>query len=170
MKQSNHYPLCQECTIFKDAHNAILYIGKAKSLKKRVASYFAKQKEDWKINALLEEYATIEHIVTHTESEALLLEVQMVKEYQPKYNTLLKSGNPFLYVVFTHEEIPQLIIVRYKNIKGTYFGPFIQKIDARRVHDYLIKTFQIISMQQNHSKRLFRFPLICCSRYLHYRF
>lgn len=129
--------------IFKDKDNNIIYVGKAKSLKKRVASYFFKQHEDWKVKALIEEHATIEHIVAYNEQEALLLEAQLIKQYQPKFNVLLKSGNPFLYILFTSEELPQFLLVRNKKIKGTYFGPFIQKRDARAAYDYLMRTFRL---------------------------
>lgn len=137
----SHLPLLPGIYIFKDQAGAVLYIGKAKSIRKRVATYFKKQQEDWKINALLEEHATIEHIVTHNEHEALLLEAQLIKEYQPKYNVLLKSGNPFLYLLFTAE--PSLEIVRTKKTKGSYYGPFIHKQDARGVYDYLMRTFKL---------------------------
>jgi excinuclease ABC subunit C len=166
-------PLLPGVYLFKNPGGTVLYIGKAKSLRKRVASYFAKQDNDWKINALIEEHATIEHIVTHSEHEALLLEAQLVKEYQPKYNTLLKSGNPFLYLVFTqpslHPSTPLrmsekkshppahgepvesmqrhsyggLQIVRTRKIKGDYYGPFIHKREARGVYDYLMRTFKL---------------------------
>ena len=105
-----------------------------RNLLKRVASYFLKQQDDWKVKALIEEHTTIEHIVTHSEHEALLLEAQLIKQYQPKYNVLLKSGNPFLYLLFTHEpekDLPQFLVVRTKSRHGTYFGPFIHKRDAR---------------------------------------
>ncbi len=125
--------------IFKDSQNTILYVGKAKSLKHRVSSYFKKQEYDWKIRELIREYFTIEHIVTHTEAEALLLEAQMIRDFQPKYNVLLKSGNPFLFLLFNHD----LKIVRVKKEKGRYFGPFLQKKEARAVFDYLTRTFKL---------------------------
>jgi len=135
-------PLLPGIYIFKDKAGTILYIGKAKSIRKRVASYFAKQYDDWKISALLEEYGNIEYIVTHTEHEALLLEAQLVKAHQPKYNTLLKSGNPFVYLLFTQDP-PTFQLVRNKKIKGTYFGPFIHKNQARKTYEYLERTFRL---------------------------
>jgi len=145
MKRTNStfLPSLPGVYIFKDKDNTIIYVGKAKSLKKRVASYFVKQYEDWKVKALIEEHAAIEHIVAYNEQEALLLEAQLIKQYQPKYNVLLKSGNPFLYILFTQEEIPQFLLVRTKKIKGSYFGPFIQKRDARAAYDYLMRTFRL---------------------------
>lgn len=129
--------------IFKNQANEILYVGKAKDIKKRVGSYFRKQVSDWKIDALIKEHATIEHIVTTNELEALLLEAQLIKKYQPKYNILLKSGNPFIYLLFTETEPRLLKIVRIRKEKGEYFGPFIHKTDARRCFEYLVKTFRL---------------------------
>ena len=106
-------------------------------------SYFAAKNIDWKVQNLIQEYKTIEHIVTINEMEALLLEAKLVKEYQPKYNVLLKEGNPFLYIFMSHEPLPSLEIVRIKKKKGTYFGPFLHKKDARNVVEYLVRTFQL---------------------------
>ena len=143
MKNVQVLPTLPGIYIFKDAANNILYIGKAKNLRKRVSSYFNKQATDWKVHALIQEHATIEHIVTHGEVEALLLEVQMIQQYQPKYNALLKSGDPFLYLLFTSADPRELKIVRTKRERGTYFGPFIHKTDARRCYDYLVRTFKL---------------------------
>ncbi len=129
--------------IFKNQANAIIYVGKAKSLAKRVASYFHDKDHDWKVTALIEEYRTVEHIVTKNETEALLLEAQLIRDNKPKYNVLLKSGNPFLYIVLTSRELPELQLVRVKKTKGRYFGPFLRKYDARRAFNYLIKAFSL---------------------------
>lgn len=129
--------------LFKDAQSQVIYIGKAKDLKKRVSSYFQKKETDWKIQALIEEATSIEHILTKNEQEALLLEAELVQEYQPKFNVLLKSGHPFLYLLVTKDPLPQIKIVRNRKAKGTYFGPFIHKQQARRVHDFIIETFRL---------------------------
>ncbi|HEX2978562.1 MAG TPA: GIY-YIG nuclease family protein [Candidatus Babeliales bacterium] len=137
-------PLLPGVYLFKDSQNAIIYVGKAKLLRKRVASYFQKQHEDWKIKSLIDEHSTIEHIVTHTEAEALLLEAQLIKEHQPKFNVLLKNGQPFLYLTVTADELPRLELTRAKKRKGVYFGPFIQNKGAVRAgYDYLIRTFRL---------------------------
>ena len=78
---------------FKDSLGALLYVGKAKSLKSRVGSYF-KKRPDWKVQMLIEEHAEVDFIVTKNETEALLLEVQMVQEHKPKFNALPKKGSP----------------------------------------------------------------------------
>lgn len=128
--------------LFKNTEGQVIYVGKAKSLKTRVASYF-QNKTDWKVQALLEEAIRVDHVLTNTETEALLLEAQLVQEYDPKFNVLLKTGQPFLYLVVTNDTVPELKIVRSKTKKGVYFGPFIHKQQARAVHNFLISTFQL---------------------------
>lgn len=129
--------------IFKNEQNEIIYVGKAKELKKRVGSYFALKNKDWKVTALLDEHKTIEHIVTQNETEALLLEAQLIRDNKPKFNVLLKSGQPFVYLLISSKNIPQLKLVRNQKEKGKYFGPFLQKSDARHVYYYLIRTFKL---------------------------
>jgi excinuclease ABC subunit C len=129
--------------IFKDKDQSILYIGKAKSLKDRVASYFHKHNDDWKVLMLIEEYDELDFIITHTETEAGLLEAQLIKAHQPKYNVLLKTGQPFIYILFTKGDVPTIELVRNKKKKGSYFGPLIQKRQARKVYQYLMRTFKL---------------------------
>jgi excinuclease ABC subunit C len=130
--------------IFKDAQDNILYIGKAKSLKKRVNSYFAsKNKDNKKISSLIKDYHHIEHIVTTNETAALLLEVQLIQKYKPRYNILLKEGQPYLYILFTQEIIPKIKIVRLKKENGSYYGPFLEKKHVRQVYNFLVRTFRL---------------------------
>lgn len=129
--------------LFKDRQGTILYIGKAKSLQKRVASYFTKQATDWKVQALINEFHTIAHIITKSEHDALLLEADLVQEHKPKYNVLLTSGQPFVFIAITRAALPQLVVTRSKSKPGTYFGPFIHKQQARTACDYLRKTFAL---------------------------
>jgi len=128
---------------FKDAHDMIIYIGKAVCLRDRLRTYFQKGTTDWKVSSLMSEYATIDWIITSSEAEALLLEAELIKKHQPKYNVLLKSGQPFIYIVRTNQPIPELQLVRNKKVKGTYFGPFIHKIQARKVYAFLMQTFRL---------------------------
>ena len=129
--------------LFKGPQGEIIYVGKAKVLKKRVSSYFAKQGTDWKIDSLLAEFATIDFVVTGSEPEALLLEAHLIKEHQPKFNVLLKEGQPYVFIWLTDEDIPTLEIVRNKKKRGKYFGPFLQKMQARKACAYLIRTFRL---------------------------
>lgn len=129
--------------LFKDANDTIIYVGKAKSLRNRVKSYFQKTSGDWKIDALRAEYADIDYIITKTEHEAMLLEVKLIQDYQPKYNVLLKDGQPYLYILITEEPLPKIALVRNKNKAGIYFGPFLQKIPVRKVYQFLVTTFRL---------------------------
>ena len=129
--------------LFKDAQNAIIYIGKAKNLHHRVHSYFHKYNTDWKIKHLINEYIDIDYILTATETESLLLEAELVQKYKPKFNVLLKEGQPFLYILFTPNQIPTMELVRNKKKKGSYFGPFLQKGPARKTYHFLMQTFNL---------------------------
>lgn len=140
-------PVSAGVYFFKDKEGAILYIGKAKSIRTRVKSYFRRSSIDWKVDALISESSTIDFIGTKNELEALLLEAQLIGQHKPKYNVLLKNGQPFVYILFTPDEGPELPvikIVRNKKEKGFYFGPFLHKSDARGAVNYLIHTFQLL--------------------------
>ncbi len=130
--------------LFKDAQGTIVYIGKAKSLHHRVHSYFQAHNQDWKVEAIRTAYADLDFIITKNETEAMLLEAELIQRYQPELNTVFKTGQPFIYIMFTNnKQLPAMTIVRNKKRKGTYFGPFLQKQQARRVHQFLLKTFQL---------------------------
>ncbi len=130
--------------LFKNEQGDIIYVGKAKILQKRVLSYFAKHKTDWKVQGLIDDSTSIDHILTKTEHDALLLEAELVQRYQPKYNVLLKSGQPFIFlIVGSQDDLPILELVRAKPKMGTYFGPFIHKQQARAAYDYLLSTFKL---------------------------
>lgn len=142
-KHTKTIPKAAGVYYFKDKDGQVIYVGKAKSLAVRVNSYFQKG-HDWKVAALVEEYADIDYILTKNETEALLLEAQMVAEHKPKYNVLLVDGQPFLYILFTtNDPLPTIEVVRNKSKKGTYFGPFLHKRQARGVAQYLIETFRL---------------------------
>ncbi len=145
--------------IFKDKLGTVIYIGKAKSLKNRLQSYFQLPHTDWKLHALMEEQASFEYIVTGHESEALLLEAQLVRKYQPKYNTLLKNGNPLIYLRFE----TTLTLAPNNNGPGTFFGPFITKRDARGVYDYLIRTFRLYRCKHTIAQGCLDFHLERCA-------
>ena len=113
--------------LFKDSTGTVIYIGKAKSIKSRVSSYFTKHDTDWKIKGLLAEQKDIDYILTKNETEALLLEAQLIRDHKPKYNVVLKDGQPYLYILFTKEKISRIKLVRNKKECGRYFGPFLEK-------------------------------------------
>lgn len=112
---------------FLDKNGVIIYIGKAKNLKKRVSSYFHKNHNTPKLKIMVPQIEKIEFIITNTETEALILEAELIKKYKPKYNVLLKDDKKYPYFLITEEEYPRILIVRKHNInmaKGKYFGPY----------------------------------------------
>jgi excinuclease ABC subunit C len=139
----SHLPNLPGIYMFKGEGNKILYIGKAKSIKKRVQSYFSNACKDWKIDALINEAREISFVVTGNEQEAILLEAQMISDYKPKYNVLLKDGQPFIYYLITCDEIPKFEIVRNKVEKGYYIGPFFSKQHARQIYYFLVREFKL---------------------------
>ncbi len=142
MKKPNNLPQKSGVYIFRNKEEQIIYIGKAKSIAKRIASYF-NNPDEFKVSMILQEATTLETIPVGTELEALHLEADLIKKYQPKYNTLLKEGNPFIYLFFSQEKIPTLSIVRTKRKKGTYIGPFLSKKAAYSVFNFLVETFKL---------------------------
>jgi excinuclease ABC subunit C len=110
---------------FYDAEDRILYVGKAKNLKKRVSSYFNKTHEQGKTRVLVKKIRSIKHIVVPTESDALLLENNLIKKYRPRYNVLLKDDKTFPWLCIKNEKFPRIFPTR-KFIKdgSEYFGPY----------------------------------------------
>ncbi len=103
----------------------IIYIGKAKDLKKRVSSYFSKQHEDGKTRILVRKIADIKHIVVDSEEDALLLENNLIKKYKPRYNILLKDDKSFPYIIIKNEAYPRVFQTRnFVRDGSTYFGPY----------------------------------------------
>ncbi|MGA9531077.1 MAG: GIY-YIG nuclease family protein [Candidatus Babeliales bacterium] len=149
--------------IFKNALGELLYIGKAKSIKTRVAHYFRSSNKDWKNAALLKEYATVDYLETSNEIEAYLLEAQLIQKHKPKYNILLKHGNPFVYLTFTDTDPKQLLITRDTLTPGLHVGPFLYKKDAQRVHTYLIKTFQLLLCNKTIEQGCLNYHLNLCA-------
>ncbi len=108
-----------------DKNDVILYIGKAKNLKKRVSSYFTKTHEIGKTSVLVKKITSIKHIVVETETDALLLENNLIKKYQPRYNILLKDDKTYPWICIKKESFPRVFLTR-KVIKdgSEYFGPY----------------------------------------------
>lgn len=108
-----------------NAEQTVIYVGKAKQLKKRLASYFRKDVGSTKTKALVKQICAIDVTVTHTEGEALILENNYIKKYQPKYNILLRDDKTYPYLLITHHKHPRLSLHRSgKRAKGDYFGPY----------------------------------------------
>lgn len=150
--------------LFRNIHNQIIYIGKAKNLADRIASYF-NNPEEFKVHLILQEATNIETIPTSSELEALYLELDLIKKYQPKFNTLLKEGNPLIYLFFSAQKIPTLSIVRTKKNKGIYVGPFLTRKAAQTVYNFLIKTFQLKLCNKKITHGCLEFHIGLCAGY-----
>lgn len=113
------------CYLFKNSAKKIIYIGKAKNIRKRVASYFKPELIDYKTRELISEATGLDFIITSNELEALLLEARLIKEHQPKYNIRLKTGVQYAYIRITDELFPRLETARTISKKDKVFGPFV---------------------------------------------
>ena len=121
-----------------DQSGCVIYIGKATQLRRRVNSYFSKEPNDIKTKVLVSQVSKIDYIITHSESEALLLERQLIKQFQPKYNLLLKDDKNFPYIKITKEQFPKVIVVRNKKKDGArYYGPYPSIGSTRRLQRLL---------------------------------
>ncbi len=113
------------CYQYLDETGTIIYVGKAKKLKRRVSSYFQKEHQNLKTARLVENIRDIKYIVVNTEEDALLLENNLIKQWNPKYNILLKDGKTYPSIVVTNEYFPRIFQTRKINRKfGTYYGPY----------------------------------------------
>ena len=131
---------------FKDKNNQILYIGKAKNLKKRVSSYFNKSNKNSKNKIMISKAVNVETLIVNNEVEALIAESNMIKTHKPRYNIYLKDDKTFPYIVITKEPYPRVEIVRKKNLQkdgNIYFGPYTDVNYLRSVVKILHQIFPI---------------------------
>ena len=134
-------PTSPGCYIHKDKNGTIIYVGKAKNLRNRVRSYF-RGSHDTKTEALVSEIEDFEFIVTESNIEALLLEINLIKENQPKYNIMLKDDKSYPFLKITNETYPRLIITRQvKKDGGLYFGPYPDVGAANEIKRLLDRLF-----------------------------
>jgi excinuclease ABC subunit C len=145
-----------------DESEKIIYVGKAKNLKRRVASYFNKKPENAKTRILVRKIRDIKHIVVNSEQDALLLENNLIKKYQPRYNVLLKDDKSFPWIVVKSEPFPRVFSTR-KIIKdgSEYFGPYTSALMVKTLIDlfrqlYSLRTCRLALTEENISKGKFR--------------
>ena len=135
------------CYIYYNSDNEIIYVGKAKILKRRVKSYFNRKHHDSvKVNVLVSQIDHMEYIITNTEVEALILESHLIKKHKPRYNILLKDDKKYPYFLITDEDFPRILIVRKRNmnkLKGRYYGPYTNIGAMHSTLDFLKKIFPL---------------------------
>ncbi|WP_283636807.1 excinuclease ABC subunit UvrC [Aquaticitalea lipolytica] len=127
-----------------DADDKILYVGKAKDLKKRVSSYFTKNHDYGKTKVLVKKIVTIKHIVVETETDALLLENNLIKKYQPRYNVLLKDDKSYPWICIKNERFPRVFSTRRVFKDGSeYFGPYTSMKTVHTLLDLIKGLYQL---------------------------
>lgn len=148
---------------FFDQSGTVIYIGKAKSLRKRVSSYFNKQSQyNRKTERLVSEIERLECVITQSEFDALLLENNFIKEHQPKYNILLKDDKTFPYICILKEPFPRVISTRkFVRHQGEYFGPYSSVVSMKNVLDlvrqlYTIRTCNFNLTETNIAEKKFK--------------
>ncbi|HGS2519129.1 TPA: excinuclease ABC subunit UvrC [Streptococcus pneumoniae] len=155
-------PTSPGCYIYKDKNGTIIYVGKAKNLRNRVRSYF-RGSHDTKTEALVSEIVDFEFIVTESNIEALLLEINLIKENKPKYNIMLKDDKSYPFIKITNEHYPRLIITRQvKKDGGLYFGPYPDVGAANEIKRLLDRIFPFRKCTNPPSKVCFYYHIGQC--------
>jgi excinuclease ABC subunit C len=157
-------PHAPGCYLFSDTAGTILYVGKAKDLKKRVISYFQKKDHDIKTRNLVALIASVDLMVTNSETEALLLENNLIKKHQPKYNIDLKDAKRYAYIGISKEKFPRIGIARQTgNDAAVYFGPFVSAAERDAILRIIKRVFLLRSCKKLPKRACLRFHMHSCS-------
>ena len=154
--------------LYKDAGGRVIYVGKAKSLRNRVRSYFSEDKlADVKTGTLIGEACDIDYILVDNEKEALALENNLIKQYKPRFNILLRDDKTFPYIKLTNEKYPRVYVTRRLRKDGaTYFGPYFPANLAHRLVHFIHRHFQVpsckIDLTRFHPKPCLQFHIHRC--------
>lgn len=145
-------PMCPGVYIMRDADSNVIYVGKSKLLKNRVSQYFMNSKNHTpKTVAMVEHIADFDYIMTDTETEALVLECNLIKKYRPKYNILLKDDKQYPYIKLTlNEEYPRIYMTRKIKKDGSkYFGPYMSAFSVKNALEIIKRVFKVRSCAKN---------------------
>ena len=166
--RANLLPCAPGVYLYKDAADRVIYVGKAKSLRDRVRSYFSEDKlADAKTGALISEAREIDYIQVDNEKEALALENNLIKQYMPRFNILLRDDKTYPYVKLTHEKYPRVYVTRRLRKDGaTYFGPFFPANLAHRLVHFIHRHFLVpsckVDLTRFHSKPCLQYHIHRC--------
>jgi excinuclease ABC subunit C len=165
-EKAGQLPLGPGVYLYKDAGGQIIYVGKAKSIRHRVRSYFSEDKlADAKTGALVSEAVDIDYILVDNEKEALALENNLIKQYKPRFNILLRDDKTYPYVKLTNEPYPRVYVTRRLRKDGaTYYGPFFPANLAHRLAHFIHRSFLVPSCKVDLSRR---HPKPCLQFHIH---
>ncbi len=151
------------CYRYYDKDGTIIYVGKAKNLKKRVSQYFQKTEKDPKTTLLVADIAGIDFFVTDTEVEAFILENNLIKKHMPKYNIDLKDAKSYAYIEISNDKFPRIGIARRRKTgDGTLYGPFVSAAERDQVLSFLKQTFHLRTCRKMHKRSCLRYHLGTC--------
>src|SRR5437763_14439522 len=154
--------------LYKDAGGRVIYVGKAKSLRNRVRSYFSEDKlADVKTGTLMGEACDVDYILVDNEKEALALENNLIKQYKPRFNILLRDDKTYPYIKLTNEKYPRVYVTRRVLKDGaTYYGPFFPANLAHRLVHFVHRHFKVpsckIDLERRHTHPCLQFHIHRC--------
>jgi excinuclease ABC subunit C len=166
--KASQLPFAPGVYLYKDAADRVIYVGKAKSLRDRVRSYFSEDKlADAKTGALISEARDIDYIQVDNEKEALALENNLIKQYMPRFNILLRDDKTYPYVKVTHEKYPRVYVTRRLRKDGaTYYGPFFPANLAHRLVHFIHRHFLVpsckVDLTRYHPKPCLQYHIHRC--------
>ncbi|HMA04540.1 MAG TPA: excinuclease ABC subunit UvrC, partial [Methanomicrobiales archaeon] len=163
MADPGQIPSSPGCYLFRDEKGTILYIGKAKDLKKRVSSYFQRSSPDSRIRAMVAKVDSVDFMVTDNEVEALVLENNLIKRHQPRYNIDLRDAKTYAYIMLTKEEFPRILMARRPSGDGSYFGPFVSARERDHVLRAVKRAFGLRTCRRLPKRACLRHHMGSCS-------
>ncbi|MDR0766866.1 MAG: excinuclease ABC subunit UvrC [Methanosarcinales archaeon] len=156
-------PTFSGCYIYRDKEDEIIYIGKAKNLKKRVSSYFQKRDLDPKTRLLVKHIHSVDFIVTANEVEALILENTLIKKHTPKYNIDLKDSASYAFIHISGDDFPRIGILRRTTTQGKLYGPFVSAKERDEILDVVKRTFKLRSCRNMQKRPCLRYHISNCA-------
>lgn len=151
------------CYLFRDSKGKVIYVGKAKDLKKRVGSYSSRLPKDQKTRQLVELINSVDFISTQNEVEALILENNLIKKHSPKYNINLKDSRRYAYIEVTDESFPRVLLARQRTGDGSFFGPFVSARERDMVIETINNKFMLRTCRKFPKKPCLRFHIGHCT-------
>src|SRR5258706_3326085 len=151
--------------LYKDSHGKVIYVGKAKSLRSRVRSYFSDERlADVKTDTLISEARDVDYILVDNEKEALALENNLIKQWKPRFNILLRDDKTYPYIKLTNERYPRVYVTRRLRKDGaTYFGPYFPANLAHRLVHFIHRHFKVpscnVDLTPKHAHPCLEYPI-----------